>query len=262
MINYLAAADQKIVDKSTQFYCPGGMKIGNSYKKCWKHAGHGTVSVLTAIQMSCDVYFYETAKTIDIDKWNSYLKRFSIGSRTGIDLRYERPGNIPDHKFYRSKFRGSLLGRFANLLIGQGEILTTPLQATVFISGIANGGFRVKPRVVQKYGHNDSFKYTKVESTPIGINPTDLKTVQKGMYNVVNKMGGTAFRHRSKKVTFAGKTGTVENAHGKDHAWFSSYGPVDDPKITVIVFIEHGEHGSGIAPLAKQVFEYWSELYQ
>ena len=262
MINYLSAAEQDIVDKSSKFYCPGGMKIGNSYKKCWNHSGHGTVNGISAIQMSCDVYFYEVAKDINIDKWNSYLRKFGIGEKTGVDLRYERRGNIPDHKFYRSRFRGSLLGRFANLLIGQGEILVTPLQATVFISALANGGYKVKPRVVQKYGHDENFRYTDSELTPINIDPIDLKTATKGMYHVVNTEGGTAYRHRSKKLTYVGKTGTVENAHGKDHGWFSAYGPYEDPKITVIGFIEHGEHGSSVAPLAKKVFEYWAELYQ
>ncbi|PIE79247.1 MAG: penicillin-binding protein 2 [Candidatus Delongbacteria bacterium] len=260
MINYLSAAEQEIVDRSTKFNCPGGMKIGNSYKKCWYHKGHGEINGISAIQVSCDVYFYEVAKNIDIDRWNRYLKKFGIGEKTGVDLRYERDGNIPDYKFYRSRFRGSLLGRFANLLIGQGEILVTPLQTAVFISSIANGGFRVKPRVVQKYGSDNNFSYTKKKATPIEINREDLKSVRKGMFNVVNILGGTAYKHRSEKIIFAGKTGTVENAHGPDHAWFSGYGPYEDPQITVIGFIEHGEHGSAVAPLVKDVFEFWSEL--
>ncbi|MBN1967969.1 MAG: penicillin-binding protein 2 [Candidatus Delongbacteria bacterium] len=262
MLNYLSAAELKVVNKSTIFYCPGGMTIGNSFKKCWLHSGHGDVNITGAIQMSCDTYFYEVAKNIDIDKWHNVLKRFGLGNKTGIDLRYERPGNVPDKKFYKSKFRGSMLGRYANLMIGQGEILITPLQAAVFTSALANDGYLLKPRLLKcNVSETDSIEST-VEKSKIEVNLEDIKTVKNGMFHVVNTAGGTAYRSRSDKITYAGKTGTVENAHGGDHAWFTSFGPYDNPEISVVIFEEHGKHGSSVAPLAKKIYEYWYELYK
>ena len=260
MSSVMAALDQKIVTKKTKVYCPGGMQIGNRFIKCWNHSGHGYVNGIQAIMMSCDTYFYEIAKTINLDRWSEMLKNLGLGKKTGIDLRYERKGNIPNLEYYKKRVRGSLIGRFANLMIGQGEVLTTPLQICYNTVLLANKGIKVTPHLFYKSGKGKYYSEQEIDS--LDLNKQDLKFVERGMYHVVNTDGGTGRRARKQNLIIAGKTGTAQNSHGNDHGWFTSYAPFDKPEIAVTIFEEFGLHGSGLTPYAKKIYEKWLALKQ
>ncbi|NOR45685.1 MAG: penicillin-binding protein 2 [Candidatus Delongbacteria bacterium] len=260
MASALAALENNIVSTKTNVYCPGGMQIGRRFMKCWKHEGHGNMKLISAIMHSCDTYFYNIAHTIDLDDWESYLRSLGFGNKTGIDLNSERRGLLPDEEYYRKRIKGNLIGRYANLMIGQGELLTTPLQIANYTVILANGGLKYTPHLLYKAGERDNFEYYQDSNIDtIEFNSKYLKQIKKAMFNVVNVEGGTAYWSRSGKITFAGKTGTAQNPHGADHGWFTAYGPFEDPQIVVTVFEEHGLHGSTVARYAKKIFEYWNE---
>ena len=260
MASALAALENHIVSTKTDVYCPGGMQIGRRFMKCWNKKGHGNVDLIPAIMMSCDTYFYDIAHRIDLDDWEGYLRNLGFGKKTGIDLNSERSGLLPDEEYYRKRIKGNLIGRYANLMIGQGELLTSPLQIANYTCILANGGMKYTPHLLYQAGDGENFEYYKESNIDtIKINPTYLKQVRKAMFNVVNVEGGTAYWSRSGKIAFAGKTGTAQNPHGADHGWFTAYGPFEDPKIVVTVFEEHGLHGSTVARYAKKIFEYWNE---
>ncbi|MFO7810978.1 MAG: penicillin-binding protein 2 [Candidatus Delongbacteria bacterium] len=255
----IAASEQGLKEPEDITHCPGGMQIGNRFIKCWLHSGHGNVDMKDALTMSCDTYFYDIALSVDIDKWKTTMEKFGFGNKTGIDLKYERIGLVPGKEYYTRRIRGDLTGRYANLMIGQGEFLVTPIQISNFTCMIANGGKKFTPHIMHKYGEGDDM--TGYENSPeyIGFDKDMLSLVRKAMHDVVNSPNGTAYRARSSKIIFAGKTGTAQNPHGEDHAWFNAFGPYKDPEIAVTVFEEHGIGGSLAAFLAREVFEYWHE---
>jgi penicillin-binding protein 2 len=259
MATIFAATDQNLKTPGDKVNCPGGMQIGDRFIRCWnRQGGHGNVDMLSALYQSCDTYFYDIAIRIDLDKWKATLERLGFGNKTGVDLRYERSGLVPDIQYYKKRITGDLDGRSANLMIGQGELLVTPLQIANYTSTIANGGIRLTPHLLYKYGEEGNFAYYDSALTDtLLLNKKILGVIKKGMYHVVNTPGGTAFRSKSYLVDYAGKTGTAQNPQGEDHAWFTSFGPFDDPEITVTVFEEFGLHGSGSGLIAKEIFEYW-----
>ncbi len=256
----LAALENNIVSTKTEINCPGGMQIGRRFMKCWNKKGHGDVDLILAIMMSCDTYFYNIAHHIDLDDWEMYLRKLGFGEKTGIDLKFERAGLLPDEEYYRKRIKGNLIGRYANLMIGQGELLTTPLQIADYTCLLAKGGIKFTPHLFYKSGSDGDFEYYEHSTIDtIEINSKYLKKIREAMFNVVNVEHGTAYWSRSGKITFAGKTGTAQNPHGADHAWFTAYAPYEDPKIVVTIFEEHGLHGSTVAKYAKKIFEYWNE---
>jgi penicillin-binding protein 2 len=258
MGSVIAAAEQKIKLPNDRVHCPGGMQIGDRWTKCWLKTGHGSVDMTLALMMSCDTYFYDIAQKIDIDKWKAVMQSLGLGSRTGVDLKYERSGLVPGYDYYRKRISGDLSGRYANLMIGQGEMLTTPLQISNFTSVFANGGKKFIPHLLLKYGDEGNFGFfEKAEPDTVEMDKNILSVIKRAMRLVVNTAGGTAFKAKSSIVEFAGKTGTAQNPHGEDHAWFTSFGPYSDPEITVTIFEEHGVAGSTAALLAKDVYEFY-----
>jgi len=258
MATVFAAFDQGIKKLNDKVHCPGGMQIGNRFIRCWLRTGHGDVNLTLALMLSCDTYFYDIALNIDLDGWKRTLESLGLGSRTGIDLKYERSGLVPDREYYTKRIKGDLTGRYANLMIGQGEILTTPLQIANYTAMIANGGIRLTPHLLLKHGEEGDFRFfEKAAPDTVKFEPKLLETVRKAMDYVVNVEGGTAYSAKSGLIEFAGKTGTAQNPHGDDHAWFCAYGPYSAPEIAVTVFEEHGKHGSAAAAVTRDIFEYW-----
>jgi len=259
MATAIAATDQKIKNITDKVNCLGGLQIGNRYIRCWnREGGHGYVSLMSALMQSCDTYFYDIALRIDLNKWKISMDGLGLGKKTGVDLKYERTGLIPTEEYYTKRIQGDLTGRYANLMIGQGEMLVTPLQIANYTSMIANGGIRFIPHLLYKSGDEGSFEYYgNAAADTVKFDKKIIETIRKAMYHVVNTPGGTAFKAKSYIIDFAGKTGTAQNSQGEDHGWFTSYGPFDNPEITVTVFEEHGLHGSTTALIAKDIFEYW-----
>lgn len=255
MLSAIAALDMGVITPQTTISCGGGFTFGRFFK-C--HGTHGTINVKTAIEKSCNTFFYQLIYRIGIDKWKEYCDKFMFGHITGIDIGEEAKGLIPNSAYYE-KIYGPNWPRsiMASLGIGQGEVSVTPLQLALYTALIANDGKTFTPHIVKGYLDD----YTK-ELIPYQFDEikTDIKqsvfdVVKEGMYLVVHG-AGTATRMRNPVFTIAGKTGTAQNPHGKDHALFVGFAPYENPKIAVAVVVENvGFGGTHAAPVAKKLFE-------
>lgn len=278
IVTAIAALEEKLIDVNTTFYCPGYMKYGNREFRCWKKGGHGSVNVVRALAESCDVFFYNVGKRLDIDKLAWYAKGCGLGAPTGIGLEQEGEGLIPSAIWKKKRFGSSWSsGETISAVIGQGYNLVTPIQMLVLTSAIANGGKRVKPYIMKRIETPDGQNILNGETEIVGNIPVSqdtLNIVKKGLWEVVNKDYGTARIARpGGGIELSGKTGTAQIVgrkinetsydrklpdNFKPHAWFVSYAPSSDPKIAISVIIEHGEHGSSAAgPIARELVKYY-----
>jgi penicillin-binding protein 2 len=274
-ITALAALEADIVDPNARVYCPGHYELGGHVFHCWKKGGHGYVNMVDAFAGSCDTYFYDLSKRVGIDKIQAMALRFGFGKKLDVDLPHERPGFVPN-RFWKKTTRHQEWQQGETLVtgIGQGFLLTSPLQLAIMAARIANNGFAVKPHVAQKVGE----KQREAETWPsMGLNPKHLALVREGMFNVVNTTKGTAFGARIKEngMEMAGKTGSAqvrrisvaEHKAGviknedlpwkeRDHALFVAYAPVSSPRYAAAVVVEHGGSGAGVAaPIARDILK-------
>jgi penicillin-binding protein 2 len=260
------------VSPEHRVFCPGFTTLGQARFHCWKKEGHGSLDMHGGLKNSCDVYFYDVARRAGIDAIAAMARRFGLGAPVDIDLPGERPGLIPD-RAWKLATMGEPWQPGETLVagIGQGFILTTPLQLAVMTARIANGGRAVKPHLL----HGTADKVLEGEAPDLGIDPEHLAVAFDGMNAVTNEPGGTAYRVRIEQpgMEMAGKTGTAqvrritlsERAAGvkknedmpweqRDHALFLGFAPVHDPAYAVAVVIEHGGGGSKIAgPIAHDI---------
>ncbi|MEJ2618585.1 MAG: penicillin-binding transpeptidase domain-containing protein, partial [Ignavibacteriaceae bacterium] len=248
----IAALDLGVIDTATTFFCPGYFTYGRVFK-C--DGVHGRLNVEHAIEKSCNVFFYNLIYKIGIDRWAEYARRFGFTRETGIDIGEEVSGFVPDSKYYE-KIYGPKWPRsiMASLGIGQGEVNVTPIQLAQFAALVANDGHSYTPHIVKGYLENGTRKFVpfKFKAINVGINKKIFDIVKYGMYLVVNG-AGTAAASRSKEIKFAGKTGTAQNPHGKDHALFIAFAPYKNPKIALSVVIENVGFGATYAaPIAKK----------
>ncbi len=269
----LAALEAGIINEKTRFSCPGHKTVGNQDFHCWQEFGHGSVNIVEAIEQSCDVFFYELGLKTGITRIAEMARRLSFGDVTGINLPGEKNGLMPTKEWKKKKIgRVWTLGETVNASIGQGYVLSTPLQLAVMTARLASGQMRVMPRITET-------DYVP-EFEPLDINPYALKVIRKGMRRGMNGDKGTARRHDLTIGSgMAGKTGTVqvraiskaEREQGvtdnadrpwkfRDHALFTGYAPYDDPRYAISVVVEHGGSGSGAAaPVARQVMSWLLE---
>lgn len=259
----LVGLQENKITETTRFQpCVGHYTYRGHRYNCWKSSGHGTTNLIEAIAQSCNVYFYQLGERLNLENIHYYGNLSNFGLQTGIDYPDEKPGLVPNEKWYDTTYGSRNWGGGVrlNLAIGQGEISVTVLQIANFYAAMANGGEYYTPHLMNRVTvHNgDIIKEFTPQKKKIPFNKKDLDIVRKGLKKVVNWHGGTAYRSRSKYVEIAGKTGTAENPHGEDHAWFASFAPADDPEIVVVAMFEHGGHGGTIsAPLAKKIYEYY-----
>jgi penicillin-binding protein 2 len=273
-ITAIAALEEGIVDERTEVNCNGSFQLGRRKFHCWKKHGHGKVNLVKSLSESCDVYYYKIGATIDIDVLAKYATAFGFGSRTGIALPRETTGLIPTKEWKRKKTGQEWQkGETLSCVIGQSFVLTTPLQLAMSYSAIANGGKLYKPHLVKETFTNSGEILKKSEpevSSEVKISEKTLRLVRKGLIDVVNQPGSTAYWHRGQGIHMAGKTGTSqvmsfsadklfskcdekEYKH-RHHALFAAYAPYDDPQIAVGVVVEHGCSGSGVAaPIAQKI---------
>jgi len=271
MLVALAALEAGVISEKTSFFCPGHKTVGNKDFHCWQKDGHGRVNVIQALERSCDVFFYEIGLKTGIARIAEMARRLGLGEKTRIELPGEKSGLIPD-KDWKEKAIGSFwtLGETVNASIGQGYVLTTPIQLAVMTARLANGK-AVVPTVMENQDATPEF-------ADLDINPYALKIIRRGMRQVMNGSLGTARNHDLSEEGYklAGKTGTVqvkaitraERESGiidnidrpwkfRDHALFVGYAPFDDPKYAVSVIVEHGGGGSGVAaPIASKVLRH------
>ena len=256
LLSALAALDMGIITTETTIYCNGGFTYGR-YFKC--HGGpHGSLNVIHAIEKSCNTFFYNLIYRIGLDNWAAYAKRFGFGKKTGIDIGEEVAGLIPDSQYYENIY-GPNWPRsiMASLGIGQGEVSVTPIQLAQYVSLIANDGKTYVPHLVRGYIDNKTKKIVPFEYKEIttGVKKEAFDIVKQGMFLVVNG-AGTATSIRMNDIKIAGKTGTAQNPHGKDHAFFVCFAPFENPKIAIAVVVENAGFGSTYAaPIAKKMIE-------
>jgi len=254
MLVAIAGLDLGVITTSTTFNCNGGYTFGRFFK-C--HGVHGRINVVEAIEKSCNSFFYQLILKIGLDRWAEYSKRFGFNSKTNIDLDEESSGLIPDSKYYE-KVYGSNWPRsiLLSLSIGQGEVSVSPVQLAQYTALIANNGKTYSPHLVRGYVDNTGKEFDlKSKQLTVGIDQKVFDIVKKGMYLVVNG-SGTATSIRSDDIVIAGKTGTAQNPHGKDHAWFVAFAPFDNPQIALAVIVENVGFGSTYAaPIAKKIIE-------
>lgn len=240
--------------------CRGSFQFGRRTFGCWRPEGHGRLNLEDAIIQSCDVYFYQLGLKVGLERWSRYAQMCGFGQRTDVDLPDEAIGLVPSLDYYHRRYgkAGWVKNLVINLSIGQGEILVTPLQLAVFFAGLATDGRIVRPYVVDRVvGPDGRIVVTEPEITGyLPFSSTTLEVLQKAMVGVVNDPDGTGTLARIPGITAAGKTGTAQNPHGEDHAWFVGYAPASDPQIVVAALVENVGHGGTFAaPVARAVME-------
>ncbi len=257
-------------------FCGGGATFYGRYFRCWGR--HGSVDLVTALQVSCDTYFYTMGKRLGIDAIAENGNLFGFGRPTGVDLTGEKAGVLPSPEWsLKVRKHPWYAGETISVSVGQGPLLVTALQVARAFAGIANPDGALPTPHLFHIGENvrtgERFVYRPPvkESVPWPAGARDL--VVEGLWRVVNAPGGTAYSVRVPGLDLCGKTGTVQMVTQKeakktlllpeslrDHGWFASFAPRDDPKIVVVVFVEHGLHGAtAAAPLASRMAAYYVE---
>ena len=253
-----AALAEKVITPQTTVNSTGGLHIGQQFFPDWKAGGHGITNVRYALAWSVNTFFYiigggyETFVGLGVDRLTDWMRRFGLGSETGLDLPGESSGFVPS-KEWKEKAKGErwFVGDTYNLSIGQGDLLVTPLQVAAFTAAVANGGHKVTPHV--GLGMN----LLTASSSPALADPDVIQTVRLGMRDTIVYGSGKALS--SLPFTSAGKTGTAQwRSDRPNHAWFTSFAPFDKPEIVVTVMLEEGVEGSVTAlPIAKEILASW-----
>jgi len=256
--------ENNLVKPETKFSpCDSVYWIGNRYFGCWKR--HGSLKLMDAIIQSCDIYFYQLGMSMTLELAVNFAKKLGFSNKCGIDVPGERSGFLPSKEWYDKKYgkRGWARGVLANLAIGQGEVLITPLQGVTFFSAVANGGWTYRPHILKTIRDNNgnTVKKFRPEKISLPVSEESVRFVREAMKDVVNTRKGTAYWSRLDSIMVAGKTGTAQNPHGEDHSLFVGFAPFEDPEIVVFTVIENAGHGSThAAPLTtKLIKRYLSE---
>ena len=270
MVTALAALEAGIITQETTVRCPGFIEVGGTRFNCWKRGGHGRVNLQKSLAESCDVYYYDTALKLGIEKMAEMGRKLGFGLRHDLPMSAIAEGVMPDKAWKLSSQKAEwVIGDTVNASIGQGYVLTSPLQLAVMTARIASGK-QVVPRIVQSI--NDQ-RVPVAEVEGLGIEGSKLRAVQMAMFEVVNGAQGTGRSSRivDEAMIMCGKSGTAqvrnfsagEKADGvianadlpwkmRDHALFVCFAPADNPKYAVSVVVEHGGGGSAVAgPIAR-----------
>ena len=291
----LSALENKIVSPLKSVKCTGKIEMYGEKFHCWKKKGHGVVNMRSAIKRSCDVYFYEIARRLGVDKLSETAKKFGLGQKVLKNFSEERSGVVPNTS-WKKKYIGEnwYIGETLHTGIGQGYFQSTPIQLCLMTAQIANGGFEIKPKIIFDSKKNNLKEYLKfkkenpnqplpqklllsnLDLKPLFKNQDNINIIKDAMYSSSNEPGGTSYRSRleDKRYMFAGKTGSSqikrfteeqreaevkqENVpyKSRDHALFIAFAPVSDPKYAISVVVEHGGSGSkAAAPIAKKVIK-------
>lgn len=260
IITAIAAMMDPDFNPEAHVNCPGHYDAGSRVFKCWKRSGHGLMNLLEGLANSCDVYFYDVAARIGSAAIERVQRAFMFGRPTGIDLPGERAGNLygPTKRARNKSYW--FIGDTLNLSIGQGELLVTPLKVAQFGAALASRGNVYRPYYVDKLVSNRSGK-TKQVGVPEVLNKAQYPDetydlVWESMKYTTD--AGTARWAKIPGLDVYAKTGTAQNPHGDDHAWFLAFAgkPGEEPSIVVVVFVEYGKHGSSAAgPIAREMLK-------
>ncbi|GFO54613.1 penicillin-binding protein 2 [Geomonas sp. Red276] len=275
IVTAIAGLEEGLIDEHTAIDCPGYYKFGNATFRCWDKKGHGHVELRKALRESCDVYFYKLAERLGVDRIAAYAKKLGLGAPLGVGLDNEKGGVIPTQAWKLKRFgKKWYSGETLSVGIGQGYVLTTPIQLASMISTVANEGTVYQPHLVKKVVDSDGRVIKEFQPQVLekaNLKPQTYKLVKDGLFAVVNEPHGTGGMARLSEVKVAGKTGSsqvVKLRTGKgdipykyrDHALFVAFAPYEKPEIAVAVIVEHGEHGgSAAAPVAGRVLRAYFE---
>ena len=269
VVTAYAGLDKGLITPQTKYVCNGYYFIKGLSDpfECWKEGGHGKISLIDAIKGSCNVYFYNTGLEVGVDAIHKYANLFELGKITGVGLQNEKAGLIPNSKWKKSTFKEPWYrGETPSTAIGQGYIITTPLQVLNMINILANDGLLMPPSL---------FKDQQgLQSQQIPLKDEYLSLIREGMVAVVNAEGGTARKVQFEEFTVAGKTATSQVISHKtletldnetkaskifqNHAWFVAFGPAEEPEISVLALVEHGGGGSkAAAPVVRKILSYY-----
>ena len=271
MVTVLAALEAGIIDHREKIRCNGHVEVSSRKFHCWKRDGHGNVDLVKSLRESCDVYYYELAQRVGIEKIAEVARVLGLGKSFNIEMSAVTSGIVPDKLWKRNaRSREWVVGDTVNSSIGQGYVLSSPLQLAVMMARIATGN-EILPKLIKSINGFES------DAVPgeLSLNKNNLKLIRKALFEVTNDKRGTAYHSRvlDKKSKIIGKSGTsqvrnistVERTLGvlenkdlpwdqRDHALFVNYAPYDDPKIAVSVVVEHGGSGSTVAaPIARDI---------
>ena len=282
----LSALENNVISPNFKVKCTGKTELYGQTFHCWKEKGHGYVSLKNAMKQSCDTYFYEVARLLGVDRLNITAKKFGLGEKVlGEYFDNEKQGLFPNTSWKKNNLgQGWVLGETLITGIGQGYIQTTPLQLCLMTAQIANGGYKIKPKILVKDKPlsfdqaKNSIEFQSLHSPNIKLfdNPKNIKIVQEAMFSSTNEIYGTSYKSRidDPKYQFAGKTGTAQVKRiskrereldlkleqipykDRDHALYVAYGPYKNPRYALSIIVEHGGSGSTTAaPMAKELFK-------
>ncbi len=253
----LAALSEGRMRPDDSVFCPGHFEIGGRTFLCWDHKGHKRISWLMGLAQSCDVYFYTTGLKVGGAAIERYARAFGLGQKTNIPLKYEKGGHLFGPETRKKTSKGWYDGDTLNLSIGQGELTVTPLQMAIVTAALANRGSVWRPRYTQKIVYADGRPDFVPKPERLGVVPAKEDAwdeVQRAMQVVVTS--GTGGGARIPGLIVAGKTGTAQNPHGEDHAWFIVYAakPGEPASIAIAILVENGGHGgTTAAPVARRM---------
>ena len=272
MVTALAALEAGVITPEETVNCPGHKEVGGRKFHCWRRGGHGKVDLLTSLSESCDVYYYDIAERVGIEKIAQMARKLGLGQRHDIPLSAVASGLSPNKEWkLRNRDAEWVIGDTLNSSIGQGFVLSSPLQLAVMTARLASGR-ALNPRLAKLA---DAGEALPPQAPVLDINAEHLRLVRKGMYSVMNSRKGTAYGSRAAAdgIRLAGKSGTsqvvaitaAERARGitrnedrpwnrRDHALFVSYAPYENPTVACSVVVEHGGGGSLVAaPIARDI---------
>ena len=282
----LSALENKTVNESFKVRCTGKTELYGQTFHCWKEKGHGLVNLKDAMKQSCDTYFYEIARILGVDKLKITAEKFGLGKKVlGKYFENEKQGLFPNTFWKKNNLgKGWVLGETLITGIGQGYTQTTPLQLCLMTAQIANGGYKISPKIIVNNKPLNFQEEKKNMELTSSIDPNlklikdekNLRIVQKAMFSSTNEIRGTSYRSRidDPKYQFAGKTGTAQVKriskrereldlkieqipyNDRDHALYVAYGTYVNPRYAISIIVEHGGSGSkAAAPMAKELFK-------
>ena len=253
MITAIALLEGLMIENDEIIECSGIYQYGDRLFKCWKISGHGKVNLDQAIAQSCNIFFYQSVQRISMNRFINLCRNFGFGLKTGIDLPTELTGLLPTRDYMNKRYtsRGWSGGHLLNMALGQGDLLVTPIQLSVYINKIATSGKTFIP-------------HFNLNKNPEPVNKIILKdqtwaNIQNYLFNTTNSENGTglAANPNINGLKVYGKTGTAQNPHGDDHAWFIGYAEKYKKTVSIVILIENGGSGGKVAsPLAGAAFKY------
>ena len=289
----LSALENGIMDTDFKVKCEGKMELHGQTFHCWKEKGHGWMSLNNAMKQSCDTYFYEIARKLGVDKLKVTADKFGLGKKVlGEYFENEKAGQFPDTRWKIDELgKGWVLGETLITGIGQGYTQTTPLQLCLMTAQIANGGYKIKPKILTDDNELTSKQIKKAmedsnlnnSNIPLFDNQKNIKIIQEAMFSSTNELRGTSYKSRidDPKYQFAGKTGTAQVKRiskrereldlktfqipyeERDHALYVAFGPYKNPRYALSIIVEHGGSGSSAAaPMATKLFKLIVDRHQ